>query len=304
MVSSARRKSVSFVEPADAPVSRTRCSGIIAAANSPSAKSPAKSALKRPERAAPAGSVEVDGAFKFKRRKNTHAGAAAVAERPTGSSRLPEPAHTQSPPVEHNRPVSETGGVSQFPLAISHVETAVFPAEPLAEAQAVSASTNPTLIEPSLSGAPPEMLHALWDVCHETGADAPLASACLAELKRVGLHTAPPAGRNARLRLKEDLLRRRLVELTAAAEEWDAAAEAGALIRTAEVQMSEADGALALVDLPEPPPLDAQVSALRLHLALCTDQVELCMLAVEQLCGRSKEAQRRMAQAAHQQNFQ
>jgi hypothetical protein len=302
MVSSTRRKSVSFVEPADAPASRTRRNGILAAANSPSAKSPAKSALKRPARAAP-GSVEADGAFKFKRRKNPHAGA---ADRPAESSRPLEPALPQSPPGEPSGPVSEPGRVSQFPLSVSRVQPAVFPAEPPAQALTVppSAAVAPTLLEPTLSGASPEMLHALWDVCHEPGADGPLASACLAELTRLGMHAAPPADPNARLRVKEDLLRRRLVELTAAAEEWDAAAEAGALIRTAEIEMDDADGALAMVDLPPPPPLDAQVCALRLHLALCADQVELSMLATDRLCGRSKEAQKRMAKATHQQTFQ
>jgi hypothetical protein len=307
MVSSTRRKSVSFVEPADAPASRTRRSGILASVNSPSGKSPAKSALKRPERAAP-GTVEADGAFKFKRRKNAHAGATAGAERPPGISVVAEPLPPQPPPVEQHPSVSETGGVSQFPLCVSHVQAAVITTEPPTEAQVEppSALSASALIEPTLSGAPPELLHALWDICHETCAEAhaPLASVCLAELSRVGLHAAPPADPNARLRAKENLLRRRLAELTAAAEEWDAEAEAGVLIRTAEVQMSETDGTVALVGLPQPPPLEAQVSALRLHLALCADQVELSMLAMERLCGQGKQAQKRLAQAAHQQTFQ
>ena len=317
MVASTRRKSVSFVEPANEPP-RTRRSGVLAAANSPAAKSPARSALKRSSK--PPGSVEIDGGFKFKRRKNAGKSAQQDPLIPASPQPAPTPAASRPPTTPAQRSSSR---VQDVPLATSPQREPQLPeltlivsgeesigSEMAAVTNEPAPGTMALRVEPSLSGAPPELLYALVDVCQESqrtmDSHAPLAEICIAELARTGVHAAPPTDENALLREREDLLRQRIVDLTRASEEWDAAADVEALVQRAELSVQETEAAEAevMLDLPQPPPLDAQISALGLHLALCTDQIELTLRSVERLCAHGKEAQRRLAKTMHKQTFQ
>lgn len=224
MVDTRRRKSVSFVEPSDGATSRTRRSGILPGANSPSVKSPAKSALKRTTQPAP-GSIEVDGGFRFKRRKNGRAPAAAIFEEHV-SAAVPEPLPAPAAkPSVHTAPAGEHASAASFPLAtIPAAPTLVLPADATESAATVKPATAPAAaaIEPTLCGAPLVVLHAIADVVQAAAAaiieseeqpHARISAACAAELARLGVHSAPPADENERLRAREALLTKRVAEL-------------------------------------------------------------------------------------------
>jgi len=208
-------------------------------------------------------------------------------------------------------PARREPAATSFALAIATAETSAARADPalLAQPAAAAAAAAAAEIEPTLCGAPPELLYALLDVCRasedEAHPHAELAGACLAELARMGLHAAPPADASVLLRRRAEVLEQRVAELSEASDEWAAASEVQLALSAAELSAEELDapGMSALAALPEAPPLDAQVAALRMQAALCADQVELALLSMGRLCGQSKAAERSLAKTIHQETF-
>ena len=237
------RKSVGF-DLAAAPGS-TRSRRSLSGAKSPAVRQqPERSALKRSNTP---GGCEVDGGFKFKRRKNPKR---AVAAAP-----VPDP-----PEKEHaSAPITTLAAVPQPPA-----DATSSPAPPAALAA-----------RPTLCGAPPELLFALYEVCSAPGSlpaeTAPLLDACMDELARAGVHSAPAADSNEALQHREAVLRARVSELEACAAEWDAAADAGLPSRAVIQAESLGGGGGAVVEMPELPEL---LSELQTHAALCADQVD------------------------------
>ena len=237
------RKSVGF-DLAAAPGS-TRSRRSLSGAKSPAVRQqPERSALKR---SSTPGGCEVDGGFKFKRRKNPKR---AVAAAP-----VPDPPEKEHAPA----PITTLAAVPQPPA-----DATSSPAPPAALAA-----------RPTLCGAPPELLFALYEVCSAPGSlpaeTAPLLDACMDELARAGVHSAPAADSNEALQHREAVLRARVSELEACAAEWDAAADAGLPSRAVIQAESLGGGGGAVVEMPELPEL---LSELQTHAALCADQVD------------------------------
>ena len=237
------RKSVGF-DLAAAPGS-TRSRRSLSGAKSPAVRQqPERSALKRSNTP---GGCEVDGGFKFKRRKNPKR---AVAAAP-----VPDPPEKEHAPA----PITTLAAVPQPPA-----DATSSPAPPAALAA-----------RPTLCGAPPELLFALYEVCSAPGSlpaeTAPLLDACMDELARAGVHSAPAADSNEALQHREAVLRARVSELEACAAEWDAAADAGLPSRAVIQAESLGGGGGAVVEMPELPEL---LSELQTHAALCADQVD------------------------------
>ena len=294
----ARRKSVAFAFPDEADAdaegarqtrnARTRTTrqqpdaNPSALAESNGAEPAARATRSRKEKP---NSLESDGGFKFKRRK-TGAETSAAAPPP------PPPAYAPMETV-----VEQSAAPSPAPPP---------PPPPMTPAE-------PSLLE----GAPPELLHALYEVCTAAAAASSsaaasamptadlAAAACLGELRKLGVTRAPPANVAAATLAQRELeLRERVSEVQERIREWDEAAEAPLPpCATMPVGYEAPADTRLLANLPDLPPIEAQLAELGALAGLCAEQVSAASRQVLAEVARAEDERQRLAKAAHLASF-
>ena len=292
--------------------------------------------------------VEKHGGFKFKRRKTAKDAAAEApppAAEPTPAAAAPAPAPSaaaldlfaeQPPPATaddatHDAPMPEVATEAAAAPAAPAPPPPPPPPPPPAAAADVAGPLPPQPRPPPpavslLDGAPPELLHALFEVCEKAAADASAASlptmdltlaACTGELRKLGVRKAPvPNEAATRLREREAELSARVVELETTIRLWDQAVEsvstagAPAAARAvasggagpAHAPVPDADHRL-LAALPEMPPVEAQLAELGVLASLCAEQIHLASRQVHECLGAAEAEKQRLAKAAHASAF-
>ena len=170
------------------------------------------------------------------------------------------------------------------------------------------------------------MLYALFEVCtsaeaaaEEAGAAASgsefptmelALSACLSELRKTGVTSAPPPNPEAaKLADHEAALKARVAHLEAAVAQWDAASRAplpsaadAAASAVASAASSAGDTRL-LAELPPLPPLEAQLAELGVVAGFCAEQLECTQRQVKATVAAADMERTRLGKAVHQLSF-
>ena len=239
-------------------------------ASSQDARAPASRAAPR----------EADGAFKYKRRKALSGGAKQVGAEGAETARsLPakRPESEQVCSTDNEGSAQMVSDPSLQSVKLPQAEVAVRPS--------------------ALAGASPALLHALMETCTACKADhlalalpnMDLAlSACLGELDKVGVTSAPPANTEiAGMHKREQELIHHISELERVVKQWDAAACGKSMSRDVD---TSAAASSELSSLPGPPDLGVQLEELGKLAVLCADQAKAISQQTHKL-GRSAEQQ-------------
>ena len=138
-------------------------------------------------------------------------------------------------------------------------------------------------------------------------AERTAAVACLAELKKLGVTSAPnPNPEAAKLDAREAELAQRVSELEETLSQWEAASKEPPppLTITAEgaAAAATADTTL-LAKLPEVPPVEEQLAELGFLAGMCAEQMAAAAKQVLATVAQAEGERQRLAKAAHQASF-
>ena len=220
-------------------------------------------------------------------------------------------------------PCASTRGATVDEAAAKAVTAPASSAAPSA-AEALSAPLPVPQPQPSptLIGVPRELLYALLDECAAISADAEAmnlpdmeraVAACMSELERVGVQQPTPANEAAaQLREREAQLSARIGEMESAVRQWDEAAQqataAAAVPPVADgnwemaiTQATPDEGVLS--ELPQLPPIEAQLSELGALAGLCAETVDAAMRQVRAVLTTVEGERKQLGKAAHHTAF-
>ena len=277
--------------------------------------------------------VEVDKGFKFKRRKTAKepepAAEAMDVEPPPPPPPKAAPAASKAA-EKAAKPAERPVAAASTKAAGKKAATAAPPPPPPAAAPRppsfikVTAATEPPPPPSALADASPELLHALFEVCNAAtmaasnassaasstllpAAERTAAVACLAELKKLGVTSAPnPNPEAAKLDAREAELAQRVSELEETLSQWEAASKEPPppLTITAEgaAAAATADTTL-LAKLPEVPPVEEQLAELGFLAGMCAEQMAAAAKQVLATVAQAEGERQRLAKAAHQASF-